>query len=69
MSVSIDGVIKNLIEVNLNDTNNFCTLMTYETKFKNLTFFSGNLKSPEYAVVFQILLRRPLIFQEQISHS
>ena len=68
MSVSIDGVIKNLIEVNLNDTNNFCTLMTYETKFKSLTFFSGNLKSPEYAVVFQILLRRPLIFQEQISH-
>ena len=68
MSVSIDRVIKNLIEVNLNDTNNFCTLMTYENKFKNWTFFSGNLGSPKYAVVFQILLPRPLIFQEQISH-
>ena len=68
MSVSIDRVIKNLIEVNLNDTNNFCTLMTYENKFKSLTFFSGNLRSPKYAVVFQILLRRPLIFQQQISY-
>ena len=53
MSVSIDGVIKNLIEVNLNDTNNFCTLMTYETKFKNLTFFLEILSHQNMQLYFK----------------
>ena len=41
--------------------------MTYENKLKILKKNSGNLRSPKHAVVFQTLLRRPLIFQEQIS--
>ena len=42
--------------------------MTYENTLKLLKKNSGNLRSPKYAVVFQTLLRRPLIFQEQISY-
>ena len=43
--------------------------MTYGNKLKILKKKkSGNLRSPKYAVVFQILLGRPLIFHEQISY-
>ena len=42
--------------------------MTYENKLKILKKNSESLRSPKYAVVFQTLLRRPLIFQEQISY-
>ena len=42
--------------------------MRYGNKLKILKKKSGNLRSPKYAVVFQILLGRPLIFHEQISY-
>ena len=39
-----------------------------KNKLKILKKNSGNLRSPKYAVAFQILLGRPLIFDEQISY-
>ena len=42
--------------------------MTNENEFKILKKKSGNLRSPKYAVVFQTLLRGPLIFHAQISY-